>query len=195
VVDKIELLSFFMGLKYRITDQNYFHFVTFTVVNWIDLFTRSRYCDVFLDSVKFCQQRKELEVGAWVIMSSHIHMILRGSENNNLQDIIRDLKSFTSRKIKEEIEESKNESRRDWLLWMFKRAGAANSQNYDHQLWIQDNHPIQLASYEMLIQRLNYVHNNPVEAGYVTEPQNWKYSSACDYCGGTQGLLPLTMLV
>jgi putative transposase len=122
-------------------------------------------------------------------------MILRGTEGHTLQDTIRDLKSFTSRKIKEEIEQSSYESRREWLLWMFKRAGAANSNNYDHQLWIQDNHPIQLASYEMLVQRLNYIHDNPVEAGHVTEPQHWKYSSAHEYCGGTQGLLPLTMLL
>lgn len=184
-----------MGLKYRITDQNYFHFVTFTVVNWIDLFTRGLYSNIFLDSVKYCQQKKGLEVGAWVIMPSHIHMILRGNETHKLQDSIRDLKSFTSRKIKEEIEQCSYESRREWLLWMFKRAGVANSNNDNHQLWIQDNHPIQLASYEMLVQRLNYVHNNPVDAGFVVDPQHWKYGSAYDYCGGTQGLLPITMLL
>lgn len=128
-------------------------------------------------------------------MPSHVHMILRGGNDHKLQDIIRDLKSFTSRKIKEEIHQCTYESRKEWLLWMFKKAGVANSQNYDHQLCIQDNHPIQLASYEMLVQRLNYIHNNPVEAGYVTEPQHWKYSSAYDYCGGKQGLLPLTMLL
>ena len=81
------------------------------------------------------------------------------------------------------------------MMWMFKRAVIANSNNNDFQFWIQDNHPIELTTNAMLLQRLNYIHNNPVEAGFVCEPQNWKYSSAHDYCGGKQGLIDLLMLV
>ncbi len=58
-----------------------------------------------------------------------------------------------------------------------------------------NNHSVQLWTYEMMIQRLNYMHNNPGEAGFVCEPRQWKYSSAHDYCGGTQGLIDLVVLM
>ncbi|MCW3121776.1 MAG: transposase, partial [Flavipsychrobacter sp.] len=180
-----------MGLKYRIREQEDFYFVTFTVVNWIDAFIRDEYRQIFIDSVRFCQREKGLRVGAWAIMTSHVHMILGSNGDNKLEDIIRDMKSFISRNIRLEIEQSNYESRKEWMLWMFGRAGKANSNNYDFQFWIQDSHPVQLSTTEMMSQRLDYIHNNPVEAGFVCEPQHWKYSSAYDYSGGKQGLLDL----
>ena len=184
-----------MGLKYRIGDQNELYFVTFTTINWIDVFIRDSYRQIFIDSVKFCQREKGLIVGAWVIMTSHIHMIIGTNGTNRLEDIIRDLKSYTSRHIRIEIEQSNYESKKEWMMWFFKRAGTANSNNIDFQFWIQDNHPIQLSTNRMLMQRLNYIHNNPVEAGFVVAPEDWKYSSAHDYSGGKQGLIELIMLV
>ncbi len=184
-----------MGLKYRITDQNELYFVTFTAINWIDVFIRDIYREIFINSVKFCQKEKGLQVGAWVIMTSHVHMIIRTNGEHKLQDIIRDLKSYTSRHIRLAIEQSEHESRKEWMMWLFKRAGFANSNNKDFQFWIQDNHPVLLATAEMLEQRLNYIHNNPVDAGFVCEPQHYKYSSAHDYCGGTQGLIDLLLII
>jgi putative transposase len=183
-----------MGLKYRIRDQSDFYFVTFTAVNWVDVFIRESYRQIFIDSVKYCQQNKGLLVGAYVIMTSHVHMII-GTYGNRLEDIIRDLKSHTSRQIRLEIEQSNYESRKEWMMPMFKRAGMRNSNNYDFQFWIQDNHPIQLVTEEMFLQRLNYIHNNPVAAGFVCEPQHWKYSSAHDYSGGTQGPINVQLLM
>ena len=184
-----------MALKYRIQDQHDFYFVTFTVVNWIDVFIRDSYRQIFIDSVKYCQKEKGLLVGAWVIMTSHVHMIIGTTGENKLQNIIRDLKSYTSRHIRLEMEQSNYESRKEWMMWLFMSAGKANSNNKDLQFWIQDSHPIQLSTAEMMAQRLNYIHNNPVEAGFVCAPEEWKYSSAHDYSGGKQGVIELVMLV
>jgi REP element-mobilizing transposase RayT len=184
-----------MALKYRIDDQQEFYFVTFTAVKWVDVFIRDTYRQIFIESVKFCQNYKGLKVGAWVIMTSHVHMILGTDGDNKLEDIIRDMKSFTSRHIRLEMEQSTYESRKEWMMSFFKEAGISNRNNKDYQFWIQDNHPIKLSSGERLLQRLNYIHNNPVEAGFVCAPEHWKYSSAHDYSGGTQGLLDLVMLV
>lgn len=184
-----------MGLKYRIHDQRELYFVTFTVVDWIDLFIRDHYREIFLDSVRFCQHEKGLLVGAWVIMTSHVHMIISTDGTKPLDYIIRDLKSFTSRHIRKVIEASTTESRKEWMMKRFMSAGYNNSNNNDFQLWIQDNHPVQLSIGEMLLQRLHYIHNNPVEAGFVSRPEDWRYSSAHDYSGGTQGLLDLVMLI
>ncbi len=140
-----------MGLKYRIEDQKKLYFVTFTAINWIDVFIRDIYRQIFIDSVKYCQREKGLQVGAWVIMTSHVHMIIGTNGENNLENIIRDMKSFTSWHLRLEIEQSNYESRKEWMLWIFKRAGMANSNNKDFQFWIQDSHPVLLSSGERLM--------------------------------------------
>ncbi len=183
-----------MALKYRIHDQTELYFVTFTVVNWIDVFIRDCYREQIVKSIRFCQENKGLQVYAWVIMTSHIHMIIGTEGKMKLEDIIRDMKRHTAGKMREILEDNSFESRKDWMLWIFGMAGRKNSNNIDYQFWVQDNHPVQLPSPEMIIQRLNYVHNNPVEAGFVTEPQHWKWSSAHDYLGGKQGLIDVILL-
>src|SRR5690606_7037324 len=103
-----------MAFEYAIKDQGAVHFVTFTVRRWVDVFTRSTYCDLFIDSLKYCQEKKGLEVFAWVIMSNHAHLILR-AKNENLSDIIRDFKKYTSKQIVKAICENPFESRKEWL--------------------------------------------------------------------------------
>ncbi|MGD1839598.1 MAG: transposase [Thermonemataceae bacterium] len=182
-----------MSRKYAIRSQNHFYFVTFTVVHWIDVFIRNEYKDIFLESIRYCQKEKGLIVGAWVIMTSHIHLIVGIEEDHQLADTIRDLKSYTSRHIRKYIQHSPQESRKDWMLWMMERAGQKLSNNKGFQFWLQHNHPIELNSNEKLKQRVDYIHQNPVEAGFVEEAQHWKYSSAMDYCG-EKGMIDLYLL-
>jgi len=85
------------------------------------------------------------------------------------------------------------ESRREWLLGMMETAGKSNSQNLNFQLWQQDNHPIALPTLKILYQKLDYTHNNPVEAGIVERPEDYLYSSARDYCGFT-GLIEINLV-
>jgi len=182
-----------MGRKYTIGDQEKFHFVTFTVVHWIDVFIRDEYKNIFIDSLKYCQKEKGLEIGAWCIMTNHVHLVIGKSGKNKLEDIIRDLKSYTSRHIRKAIEYNPLESRREWMLLIMKRAGTEKSNNKDFQFWQQHNHPIELSTNEMIDQRVDYIHNNPVVAGFVQEPRHWLYSSASDY-EGRNGMLELIYL-
>ena len=109
-----------------------------------------------------------------------------------MQDILRDLKSYTSRVLREDIANNAHESRREWLLWMFERAGRKNGNNKDWQLWQQHNHPIELSSNKIIDQKLGYLHYNPVAAGYVESPEHWMYSSARNYYG-KQGLIEVEL--
>jgi putative transposase len=170
-----------MGRKYVIRDQQAVYFVTFTVVNWIDLFIRDEYREIIIQSLIYCQKNKGLRVHAYCIMSSHIHLIISAQPDCKLTDIIRDMKSYTSTALKKCIKEHSHESRREWLVWLFERAGKKNKRNNDFQLWQQHNHPIELTTKEMENQRLDYVHNNPVEAGFVNDPTAWQWSS-CGLC-------------
>ncbi|MDN5210428.1 transposase [Fulvivirgaceae bacterium BMA12] len=184
-----------MSRKYKIRDQSQLYFVTFTVIHWIDVFTRDKYRSIFLDSIKYCQLNKGLEVYAWCIMTNHVHMIL-GTNDKKLEDIIRDLKSFTSRSIRKELEDRQNryESRKMWMLKMMKDAGKSNNNNKDFQLWQQHFHPIELNYNFKTEQKLNYIHNNPVVAGFVESPEMWKYSSAKDYYGLGKGLIDVILI-
>ncbi len=170
-----------MGRKYSIKNQQNLHFVTFTVIHWLDIFIRDTYRNILYDGVKFCQINKGLNIHAYCIRSNHVHFVMSAKENFILSDIIRDLKSFTSRTIRKTLETDFTESRREWLLKMMKETGQVNKRNNDFQFWQQHNHPIELSTNFILDQRINYIHQNPVVAGLVEEPHYWLHSSAQDY--------------
>jgi putative transposase len=181
-----------MSRNYKIRDQQKLYFVSFATVNWIDVFIRREYKDIVVDSLKFCQKNKGLELYAWCIMSSHVHLII-GTSGQKMEDILRDLKRHTAKALLKAIAEHQHESRREWMLWMFERAGKRNSNNVKYQFWQQHNHPIELFNNEVMQQKLDYLHENPVTAGYVNEPWEYLYSSAKDYSGG-KGILELIFI-
>jgi len=92
------------------------------------------------------------------------------------------------------IEENIQESRRKWLLWMFERAGKYNSNNEQYRFWQQNDHPIELSTHKMMLQRLDHLHNNPVGSGAVEYPPEYLYSSAKDHYTEQKGLLPVVLL-
>lgn len=180
-----------MSRKYKFLDQQQAYFVSFATVHWVDVFTRSVYCDHVVDSFKYCQKEKGLIIYAWCIMPSHVHLII-GTNKEPMQGVLRDLKSYTSRKIKEEIRSYPKESRKEWMLLLFERAGKENGNNRNWQLWQQHNHPIELSSNKIIDQKMEYLHYNPVAAGYVESPEHWIYSSARNYYG-KQGLIDVEL--
>lgn len=179
-----------MPSKYQIFDHQEPHFITFAVVEWVDALSRPYYKDIVVDSLAHCQKEKGLTLYAYAIMSNHVHLIASAKEGHNLSHILRDMKKFTSKKIVAAIKDNPQESRKRWMMWIFTSNGAKNSNNKGHQFWQQDNKPIELSTPQMLEQRLDYLHNNPVVEGLVAEPQHYIYSSAIDYAGG-KGLLPI----
>lgn len=177
---------------YKIRDQDGIYFITCATVQWIDVFTRYCYVEIILDSLRYCIASKGLRVHAWCIMSNHIYLIISAA-NGNLSDIIRDFKKYTSGIITRQIENNQEESRRNWMLWIFRKAGENNSKNDLYQFWQQDNHPIQLETGSFTLSKLEYIHNNPVKAGMVDKAEGYLLSSARDYCG-SKGLLPVEHL-
>ncbi len=179
---------------YRIRNKEGIYFITFAVTGWVDVFTRKVYRDIVVDSLKFCQKEKGLILHAWCIMSNHIHLIL-SSEKFNLSNVLRDFKKFTSKQILETIQLDYGESRREWMLDLFRMAGTAKSRNSVYQFWRQDKHPIELYSAKFTSQKLNYIHANPVVAGIVDQEEDYLYSSSRDYHSGKSvGMLQLELL-
>ncbi len=183
-----------MSTKYRFTDKSGVYFTTSTTVGWLDIFTRDIYKEIVLDSIRFCQRNQGLQVHAWVLMTNHLHMIYscNGAKDPGL--VLKNMKSFTAVKLIDSIINNPKESRREYMLNLLEAEGKKSSSNYRFKLWQHENHPILLDSDVMFNQRLNYLHWNPVTAGFVSEPWHWKYSSAVDYMTDQKGLLDLVML-
>ncbi len=183
-----------MGRKFAIYDTTKYHFVTFTVVNWIDIFIRDIYKEIFFESLKYCQENKGLEVCAYCMMTSHIHLILGVKDGFDLTDVIRDCKSYTSRHIRKAIEQNPQESRKEWLLHAFTWEGHLNPRNKDFQFWQQNNHPIVLDNPDKTQRCLNYIHANPVTANFVSKAEDWVWSSAKSYFENTTDRIELLYL-
>ncbi len=181
-----------MSRNYKIRDQNKLYFISFATINWIDVFIRPEYKDIVVESFKYCIANKGLEIYAWCIMTSHVHLII-GTHNVKMEDIIRDVKRHTSKAVLKAISAHPQESRKEWMLWMFGRAGKQNPNNETYQFWQQHNHPIELWSNEIMDQKLDYIHNNPVVARIVDEPWEYIYSSSRDYTG-KKGLIDIKFI-
>ena len=155
-----------MADAYQIKNQKGLYFLTLQVVGWAAIFTRKSYRDIFIiDSFVFCRKSKGLKVYSYVIMSNHVHCIV--SAENNLSDTIRDFKKFTSKEILKLVNENTQESRKEWLLMIFKYHAKFNKRVEKFQFWTHENHAVELTSNEMIESRINYIHQNPVRKGYL----------------------------
>lgn len=181
-----------MSRKYKFFNKEGLYFISFATVYWLDVFVRDLYFYSIFESLDYCRKNKGMEIYTWCIMPSHVHLIFRAKENNP-GGLLGSFKTYTSKRIQKALEENPQESRKEWLLWMMERAGKKNSNVKKRQFWQQDNKPIELWSAEVIQQKVDYIHLNPVEAGFVLEPHHWKYSSAIDYSGG-KGLLEIDLV-
>ena len=170
-----------MSRNYKFHNAEGLYFISFATVYWVDVFGRKVYFDCIVENLNYCVANKGMEVYAWCIMPSHMHLVFR-SRVQKPEELIRDFKSYTAKQIIKLIEENMQESRREWLLNSFKKAASANSNNTKHQFWQQHNHPVELWSTPVIKQKIDYTHYNPVEAGFVEYDHEYLYSSARDYC-------------
>lgn len=180
------------GDRYVIQEQHATHFLTFTVMDWIDIFTRPRYKTIITDSLSYCTQEKGLEIYAWVLMTNHLHFVARANAPYKLSDVIRDFKKFTSKKIIDNIKHEP-ESRREWLLHKFGYHAMRTGRAKDYKVWQDGYHGIHLEGNKTITkQKIDYIHENPVRAMIVNEAQDYSFSSAGDYAGKSSGLVKLS---
>lgn len=169
-----------MSEKYKVRDSERAYFMTLTVIDWVDVFAKENNRQVIIESLKFCQQSKELEFFAWCLMSNHLHLIARVNGRNTLPDVIRDFKKFTAKKIISLIKID-SDGRREWMLDRFRLAADRIRRVKKYKFWQDGFHPIELYGNKVVKQKLLYVHNNPVKAQIVEYPEDYWYSSARNY--------------
>jgi REP element-mobilizing transposase RayT len=176
IIEEKSLFSTMSELRKANTDYPYF--ITMTVAGWIDVFTRKEYCDIIVDNLKYCQKNKGLKIFDYVIMPSHMHLIVQHAEKQ-LASVIRDFKSYSAKQIISKVDNSDYESRREWLLHMFRYQAKYKKQNKEYMFWQKSNYPVELSNQKIYAQKRNYIVNNPVESGLVTNPESWYYSGSC----------------
>jgi putative transposase len=162
--------------RYRIVEHEYPYFMTNTVVAWLPVFVRPAFADIVLDSWRFLQRERGVRIFGWVIMENHLHWIAQGAD---LAEQVGRFKSFTARRIIDEMSRLGFQT----LLQELHFHKARHRLTQQYQLWQEGSHAVQIQSDEMMLQKLEYIHHNPVRRGYIEEPTHWRYSSARDYAG------------
>jgi REP element-mobilizing transposase RayT len=174
-----------MALRGRstLTDEQFF-FVTTTVVNFTNVFDKDIYCDLLIKNINHYKVKYKFNIIAYVIMPSHFHWIVQTNPNHGtISDIMRDIKKYSAWDIMEAIE--KNDSQ---LSDIFTRE-AVNFPKHKRKFWIKRFDDEVIRNEKMFWVKLHYIHNNPVEAGIVIKPEQYKYSSARNYILGDQSVL------
>lgn len=170
-----------MSRKYKFHNKEGVYFVSFAVVYWIDVFIRDEYSNIFIDTLKF-YEKDRLELFAFCIMSSHVHLIFR-DKHAQPQELLGNIKRYSSNALIKAITNNVQESRKEWLLWMMQQAASKSSNVHQKQFWQHHNQPIELWSREVVSQKLDYIHKNLIVSGLVTDASAWKYSSAVNHSG------------
>jgi REP element-mobilizing transposase RayT len=180
-----------MSTKYKANTTEDGYFITITTVGWVDVFTRLNQKYNIINSLKYCQAHKGLEIYAYCIMTSHIHLLCKATDGFILSDVIRDFKKHTSKKIiqtiKDEPDPSNSElakqSRREWMLPYFQKACEHLKRDQKYKVWQDGFHPEIVETNWFIKQKVDYIHNNPVVDKIVTLPEDYYFSSARNYAG------------
>ena len=163
-----------MRSKYRLVEPDGIYFLTSTIVHWLPVFTTGAACQLLLDALTYCRKNKSLRLYAFVILDNHMHFI---AEAPKLDNVLKAFKSFTAKEILRHAE-AKGQ---DWLLHQLAFATKEYKLESQHQVWQEGLHPQLIQSQDMLRQKMEYTHNNPVRRGLVDLPEHWRYSSARNY--------------
>ena len=150
-------------------------FFTATIYNWNHLLKEDEYKDIIINSLKFLVAENRVEVNAFVIMSNHIHLIWKPLQHYTLTQIQTSFMTFTAKAIKKKLQEHNLN-----VLETLK----VNKHDRTYQIWKREPLSIELFTEKIFIQKLQYIHQNPVKAGLVNFTEAYKYSSAKFYLTG-----------
>ncbi len=173
--------------RFNVYEEYYPYFLTMSIVDGILLFDDPELQEIIISSIEFIQLEFRVTVYGYVLMPNHLHMIVEGEA---LSDKIRKFKSYTARRILDKLEARK----RTLILKRIRKARVTQKAESEYQLWQEGYHPKQIDSEKKMLSYLDYIHYNPVKAGFVKRPEHWKYSSAAQYSGRI-GELPVTLYV
>lgn len=175
-----------MRSRYKIFETEAPYFITSTIVEWLPLFTSMPYFEILRSSFQFSQKKKQLKIYAFVFMDNHVHAIL---QHPQLSRIMQSIKSYTAFEILKQLKEDK----KVWALNVLQNYKLPHKNESRYQVWQEGFHPQLITDDDMLTQKIEYIHWNPVKRGFVDTPEAWRYSSARTFAG-EQGVVEVDSL-
>ena len=172
-----------MRSRYKVYTESGVYFITSSVIDWVPILMNDKISSIILECFKFCQKEKRLFIYGYVIMLNHFHMIIGMEEPEKIPRVVRDLKRHTSQEISKFVSCSDKQKELFWLKPFWGKRISS--------VWQEGYHPVLIKSEKWFLQKLEYIHNNPVEKGFVERPEYWKYSSARNYILDDDSLIKL----
>ncbi|MBN2815694.1 MAG: transposase [Campylobacterales bacterium] len=167
--------------RYKIYEPTYPHFITCTLLNWIPLFTNQESVEIILSSLQHLQKSDNMKIYSYVILENHLHLI---ASSDYIHKTMQKFKSFTAKELLKLLQQRNITTILEQLAFYKK----AHKTQTEYQVWQEGIHAKLISSEGMMIEKINYMHNNPIKRGYVDEASHWRHSSARDY-EGVSGLL------
>ncbi len=155
-------------------EKEHWFFNTSSIFNFNYLLHKKEYAEIVLNSLNYFVLNNKLYIGAFVIMPNHIHLIIKTKNNYRLSDINRDFKKFTAQKIIFTMKD-----KHDSLIESF----IVNKCDREIQIWKRNLNIKNVYSADFMIQKMEYVHNNPCQKHWnlVNSPEDYEFSSASFY--------------
>ena len=161
-----------------IIEQHACYYLTFNVVDWIDIFIRPVFKQIIVESLNHFIEKKGLTVYAWCLMSNHLHLMAQTKEGLSLSLLANDFKKFTTKIILEDID-AELEVRRNWMMKKFKDASLSLKLIDKFHVWQAPTNSvyIDLQNFDVVDEHLEYIHNNPVHHGFTKTMNSYPWSS------------------
>jgi len=166
-------------------DPTHLYFATATVLGWKRLFAQPTYAEIVLGSLEYHRRHARWLLFAFVIMPNHAHFVIQPCADYTISEVVQSFGSFTAHAILHRLRE---EGRAELLEFFAERADSDAGKR--HQIWM----PIEaknVFSAEFLRQKVEYIHNNPVQDHWrlVEARADYAYSSACFYDRGEKPMI------
>ena len=149
-------------------------FFTATILEWKFLLANDNYKDIIIESLRYLVEKEKVQVYAFVIMNNHMHLLWNIIRPAKREDVQRDFLKFTARTIINDLDNNNPELLKEHYVGVKDRK---------YQVWERNPLSIEIWTEEILRQKLQYIHNNPVRAGLCIYEEEYKYSTARIYQG------------
>ena len=161
-----------MCLAWSVYSKRYPDFTTVTCLDWKPVLVENAYKDIIIDSLRFLVSADRVSVYGFVIMANHFHLLWQMMGDHALEEVQRDFLKYTAQRILQRLRNAGSPLLNELVV---------NLEDRKHQVWKRNSLSIPLWTPKVLIQKLNYMHQNPVRAGICAFPEEYKYSSAGFY--------------
>ena len=154
----------------------YPQFYTATILEWKHVLADDRHKDIIVESLQFLVNDKRIILNAFVIMSNHIHLIWQPMFGFTPSDVQASFMKYTAQQLKRSLTSNDPNMLAELKVNKYDRA---------YQVWKREPLSVELRTHSVFMQKLEYIHYNPVRAGLCINPEDYHYSSARFYYNGT----------